>query len=91
MTIGRSARSDIQIASPFISRMHARISLHDSAATIEDLGSKHGVLVNDTRVAHQTALRDGDVISLGGTLKLTFVDHDQPPPQPEPEAGTAAS
>ena len=91
MTIGRSARSDIRIVSPFISRMHARISMHDSAATIEDLGSKNGVLVNDTRVAHQTALHDGDVIRLGGTLKLTFVDHDQPPQQPEPEAGTAAS
>jgi pSer/pThr/pTyr-binding forkhead associated (FHA) protein len=55
------------------------------------LGSKNGVLVNDTRVAHQAALHDGDVISLGGTLKLTFVDHDEPPPQPEPEAVTAAS
>jgi septal ring factor EnvC (AmiA/AmiB activator) len=91
MTIGRSRESDIRIASPLISRVHARICMHDSAAIIEDLGSKNGVLVNDTRVVHQTALHDGDVISLGGTLKLTFVDHDRPHPPDELGAATAAS
>ncbi len=79
MTIGRAAKNHIRIASPFISRVHARIRMRDSAAIIEDLGSKNGVLVNDARVVHQAALHNGDVISLGGTLELTYVDHGSAP------------
>jgi predicted nucleic acid-binding Zn-ribbon protein len=84
MTIGRSVDSDIRIASPFISRFHARISLRDEEALIEDLGSKNGILVNSKLVERTVALHDGDVISLGGQLELKYVDLDRRKGAPAP-------
>jgi chromosome segregation ATPase len=76
MTIGRGKKSDIRIASHFISRTHARISAQHLATAIEDVGSKNGTLVNSERVTRMI-LRDGDVVSLGGKFDLTYVD-DRP-------------
>jgi hypothetical protein len=73
MTIGRGRTSDIRIASHFISRVHARVIAHDIGTVIEDAGSKNGILVNSERVSRR-ALRDGDIVSLGGKLDLKFVD-----------------
>jgi predicted nucleic acid-binding Zn-ribbon protein len=85
-TIGRSDASDIQIRRPFISRMHARIVMHGSDAYIEDVGSTNGIVVNSKTVDRRAKLRDGDLINLGGSLSLRYVDLDcrratvDPPP-----------
>lgn len=76
MTIGRSNASDIQIRRPFVSRLHARIVMHDSVAYIEDVGSRNGIVVNSKTVDRRAELHDGDVINLGGSLKLRYVDLD---------------
>ena len=73
MTIGRGSGSDIRISSHFISRIHAKVSTSAIATVIEDAGSKNGVLVNSERVQRR-ALRDGDIVSLGGEVNLRFVD-----------------
>jgi septal ring factor EnvC (AmiA/AmiB activator) len=76
VTIGRSDASDIQIRRPFVSRMHARIVTHDSVAYIEDVGSRNGIAVNSKTVDRRAELHDGDVINLGESLKLRYVDLD---------------
>jgi hypothetical protein len=78
VTIGRGATSDIRVRSPFISRLHARIFTRDDDTFVEDLGSKNGVLLNSVPVERSAALHDGDVISLGGTLELKYVDLERP-------------
>lgn len=88
MTVGRSAESDIRIRSPFISRVHARIFARDADTLIEDLGSKNGVLVNMVPVHQPTALRDGDVINLGGSLNLMYVELDRPAPSGQPDTSS---
>ena len=72
--IGRATENDIRAHSRFISRVHARIFQRDADTVIEDLGSKNGILVNSTLVNQQTVLRAGDVINLGGSLKLRYVE-----------------
>jgi chromosome segregation ATPase len=75
-TIGRSDANDIQIRRPFVSRMHARIVMRGSDAYIEDVGSRNGIVVNSKTVDRRAKLRDGDVINLGGSLSLRYVDLD---------------
>src|SRR6185503_17898400 len=73
MTIGRGKASDIRISSHFISRLHAKISTRGIATTIEDIGSKNGIFVNEHRIK-RCVLHDGDVVSLASELELKFVD-----------------
>ena len=72
MTIGRSPENDIQIRQKWISRQHARIVINDEAVTIEDMGSKNGILVNNKPIS-SGALNDQDMVDIGET-RFQFVD-----------------
>ncbi len=72
MTVGRSPRCDLQIVTHFVSREHARISMVDDAAVIEDLGSRNGVFVNAVKVSRQR-LQQGDLITIGET-QFRFIE-----------------
>lgn len=62
--IGSHERSDIQIDHPDVARVHALIEYSGDAASIIDLGSGRGTMVNGKRVSkHQ--LSSGDKIQLG--------------------------
>jgi DNA-binding winged helix-turn-helix (wHTH) protein len=63
--IGRDPDVDVTLESTTVSRQHARLHLSPDVATIEDLGSKNGTFVNDTRVVAPTAISDGDRIRVG--------------------------
>ena len=58
-------RSDIQIASDFISRVHAFISTDEDGTFVEDAGSKNGVRVNDALIEGRQAIAHGDSMRLG--------------------------
>lgn len=66
--IGRSSRSDIRVDQDSVSRSHARISLTGQQATIVDLGSTNGTLINDELVESVRELRNGDLIKVGRTI-----------------------
>lgn len=69
--IGRSANVSIPIYSRSISRQHARIIIDGSSASIEDLGSKNGTLVNGIAVQGRVPLSLGDEVRVGDeTLTL---------------------
>jgi pSer/pThr/pTyr-binding forkhead associated (FHA) protein len=72
-TIGRGTDCDFQINDANVSRRHAIIRRDWSEITIEDAGSKNGVVINERRITKPTALRDADEIMLGA-MKLTFID-----------------
>ena len=63
-TVGRDPACDAQLPSGHVSRNHAEIRRSGPIATIFDLESKNGVLVNGTRVA-QAVLNPGDSVRIG--------------------------
>ena len=54
-----------------VSRQHARITVAEGRATLEDLGSKNGTFVGDRRIETPIELHDGDEIGVG-PLRLRF-------------------
>lgn len=60
--IGRDENADVLLDAPDISRLHARISIGNEGASIEDLGSKNGTFVGTRRVAQVVEVNDGDPI-----------------------------
>jgi len=73
VVVGRGNDCDFQINDANISRRHAIIKRDWNEITIEDAGSKNGVVINDRKIARATALRDADEILLGA-VRLTFID-----------------
>jgi|GEM_PF-2097963 len=72
MTLGRSAENDIQIATEFVSRVHARITSDANGAVIEDMNSRNGVVINSKKVSRKK-LSNGDIVALGKT-QFKFID-----------------
>ncbi len=71
--IGRGNDCDFQINDANISRRHGIVRRDWNEITIEDAGSKNGVVINDRKIGRPTALRDADEILLGA-VRLTFID-----------------
>jgi hypothetical protein len=63
--IGRESGADVWLDSPRVSRRHARIHVEGARVVIEDLGSKNGTLVGETRIGGPTGLASGDRIRIG--------------------------
>ncbi|MGI9257423.1 MAG: FHA domain-containing protein, partial [Gammaproteobacteria bacterium] len=74
ITIGRSAKSDIQINSEFVSRHHARIAVGKAGPVIEDVSSMNGIAV-DAKNVKRHIFKSGDVVVLG-TTRLTFMKNE---------------
>ncbi len=63
--IGRDRDSVVWIDDASVSRRHARISVEDSGATVEDLGSKNGTFLRGRRIGKPARLADKDAIKIG--------------------------
>ncbi len=70
-TIGRFPTSDIQIASPHVSRSHAILRWRNGAWVIEDVESLNGLTCQGQRI-DQLALVDGDRIYLDPSVVLEY-------------------
>ena len=55
-----------------VSRFHVEIEPRDGDFWLIELGSSNGTTVNGKPVTSEVLLKDGDVILLGGTSKITF-------------------
>ena len=67
-TIGRSARCDVVLEDDEVSRLHAQVVLTAGVATIEDLHSANGTVLNQVEVAGPTVVRTGDLLGIGGSV-----------------------
>ena len=65
--LGRSQDAAVFVDDVGVSRQHARITIGDEGATLEDLGSKNGTMLNGHAITAPTPLADGAVIVLGAT------------------------
>jgi pSer/pThr/pTyr-binding forkhead associated (FHA) protein len=68
-----------------ISRRHAEIEFKDGRFVLTDLGSSNGTTINGQRIAGETALNDGDFITLGNSVIVEFVVEDETPDNAEDE------
>lgn len=76
LTLGRDPDNEIAIGDPQVSRQHARITRQGGLTVIEDAGSTNGTFVNGLRLAGPHTLTDGDVISLGEAVTLSYHSAD---------------
>jgi pSer/pThr/pTyr-binding forkhead associated (FHA) protein len=75
--IGRDEALPIQIIDKSISRKHMRIRFDQDKYYVDDMDSRHGVLVNGIKIDNQTALSDNDYILIGRTaLMFTLKDFE---------------
>ena len=73
--IGRSAECQLALDDPLVSRKHAAFHVRKDGVTVEDLGSRNGVLLNGARVEGPHAVTEDDRVTIGGQdLRVYFVD-----------------
>jgi len=82
--LGRSGHGVIVFDSPTVSRHHALVRVTGPAATIEDLGSKNGTWLGETRVTAPAPLADGAVLRIGTIVLTARVRHPAPTTQTFP-------
>jgi pSer/pThr/pTyr-binding forkhead associated (FHA) protein len=69
--IGRDRDAVVWIDDESVSRRHARISIGNEGASIEDLGSKNGTYLAGKKIRAPTRLTNRDVVKVGpATLTL---------------------
>lgn len=77
--IGRKPEHPLSLMHPAVSRAHAQIVLEEGAYYLEDLGSKLGTFVNNSRITRHR-LRSGDRLQFGspevGTVVFSVHEED---------------
>lgn len=63
--VGRDPAADVVLDSASVSRRHVRLRVRRAEVTVEDLGSKNGSLVGNTRVEGVVRIADGDEVRIG--------------------------
>jgi DNA-binding winged helix-turn-helix (wHTH) protein len=69
--VGRGSDVQVRLDLPGVSRHHARITIADGRAVVEDLQSKNGTFVRGERVGEPRTAMNGDEIGLG-SVRVTF-------------------
>lgn len=70
--VGRSAGCQLSLDDPLVSRRHAVLVVTPDTVTVEDLGSRNGVVVNGQKISGKTQLAPGDKILIG-SQELTLL------------------
>jgi pSer/pThr/pTyr-binding forkhead associated (FHA) protein len=80
LVIGRSSECNLALDDGLVSRRHAALRSSADQVTVEDLGSRNGVLVNGVRIEGVRPIGHGDVVTIGGQ-ELVLVDLDARDPR----------
>lgn len=81
IVVGRDPGCHLNDLDPLLSRRHAEFVAHANGATIRDLNSRNGILVNGAKVPQHT-LKAGDVVQLGH-LHVRYVEEQATPSSDE--------
>lgn len=71
--IGRGDECQVRTNSSLVSRQHCLIHVTRESATLRDLGSTNGTLVNGKRLVNERELTNGDLLQIG---PVVFEFHD---------------
>jgi len=63
--VGRAPECKLRPNSDMVSRRHCLICVAEGRATIRDLGSRNGTIVNDQKITGEHELRTGEKIKIG--------------------------
>jgi DNA-binding winged helix-turn-helix (wHTH) protein len=74
--IGRAPDAAVFVDDVGASRHHARIVVNDDGATLEDLGSKNGTMLDGRTIGGRCALTDGASIVVGSTALRFRISRD---------------
>ena len=86
--VGRGAECQVRPNSEWVSRQHCLLRVTAAAASIRDLGSRNGTLLNGTPLTCEHNLRSGDRVEVG---PLVFeVQFDPTPSENDPARETLA-
>jgi EmrB/QacA subfamily drug resistance transporter len=71
-TIGREPECDLQVLDSEVSRRHAKVTVRDGEAAIDDLRSSNGTYLNGERILERRRLAPRDQIQIGeATIEFT--------------------
>lgn len=77
-TLGRNADNTIPLELQGVSRYHFKVSFNDSSqAFVEDMGSKNGTFLNNSKIDEKSPLTKGDIIKIGA-VALKFIPAGDP-------------
>lgn len=76
--IGRAGTAELAIDDPLVSRRHAALVVTEAGVSLEDLGSRNGVSVNDAPVSGSRPLAPGDRIQIGSQEMVLMSDAPAP-------------
>lgn len=68
--LGRTPEAALWVDHGSVSRRHARLTVRDGTAQLEDLGSRHGTFVDGAQIHEPTPLQDGARIGLGSVSMI---------------------
>ncbi|MDQ4122203.1 MAG: FHA domain-containing protein [Acidobacteriota bacterium] len=69
-SIGRSPENDLQISNHSLSRRHIEIQRFADVFVLKDAGSSNGTTINGETVTEPIALKNGDLLTLGGAVEI---------------------
>ncbi|MBV9715633.1 MAG: DHA2 family efflux MFS transporter permease subunit [Solirubrobacterales bacterium] len=88
-TVGREPECDLQVLDSEVSRRHAKVTIRDGIAVIDDLHSANGTYVNGERILGPRQLSPADRIQIGeATIALTTPVFEGSPPHVLPPQPT---
>ncbi len=77
--IGRSAECQLSLNDPLVSRRHAVIKIRRDIVSVQDLGSRNGVLINGVKIGAEHPVVAGDKITIGSQeMRLLGEDATDP-------------
>ena len=80
--VGRHSESDVYIPDGRLSRRHLQIERVGDSFIASDAGSSNGTVLNGSRLYDATALKDGDMLDLGGLTVKVVLRSEEGAPQP---------
>src|SRR5712692_10976446 len=76
---GRGAECHIRPNSEWVSRQHCQLLVSGDSASIRDLGSRNGTLINGERVMGERELTNGDQLQIGPLVFEVRLEQALPP------------
>jgi pSer/pThr/pTyr-binding forkhead associated (FHA) protein len=77
--VGRSTECQLSLDDPLVSRRHAVLRVRRDGVSVQDYGSRNGVLVNGVKIAGERELAVGDKIAIGSQEMVLHAATDAHP------------
>lgn len=77
--VGRSTECQLSLDDPLVSRRHAVLRVRRDGVSVQDLGSRNGVIVNGAKISGERELTGGDKIAIGSQDMVLHVAADANP------------